>query len=141
MNRHAARCVVAPMDPQQRALTTRERRRIWDGATAYIDERYAERVELDDVARACHCSRRQVQRVFAEVGNTTLREHVCRVKMQAAARLLQEATPMTVRAVAEHVGYRQQAQFAKAFRRHHGVAPSQFRAAVPPARRAFSVAA
>jgi AraC-like DNA-binding protein len=27
------------------------------------------------------------------------------------------------------VGYRQPAQFAKAFRRHHGVAPSDFRAA------------
>jgi AraC family transcriptional regulator of adaptative response / methylphosphotriester-DNA alkyltransferase methyltransferase len=33
-----------------------------------------------------------------------------------------------VREVAHRVGYRQPAQFAKAFRRHHGVAPSDFRA-------------
>jgi AraC-like DNA-binding protein len=32
-----------------------------------------------------------------------------------------------VREVAQRVGYRQPAQFAKAFRRHHGVAPSDFR--------------
>jgi AraC family transcriptional regulator, regulatory protein of adaptative response / methylphosphotriester-DNA alkyltransferase methyltransferase len=34
----------------------------------------------------------------------------------------------TVREVAHRVGYRQPAQFAKAFRRHRGIAPSDFRA-------------
>jgi AraC-like DNA-binding protein len=34
----------------------------------------------------------------------------------------------TVREVAHRVGYRQPAQFAKAFRRHRGVSPSDFRA-------------
>jgi AraC family transcriptional regulator of adaptative response / methylphosphotriester-DNA alkyltransferase methyltransferase len=33
----------------------------------------------------------------------------------------------TVREVAHRVGYRQPAQFAKAFRRHHGSSPSTFR--------------
>jgi AraC-like DNA-binding protein len=32
-----------------------------------------------------------------------------------------------VREVAHRVGYRQPAQFAKAFRRHHGVSPSAYR--------------
>ncbi|MGH2898217.1 MAG: helix-turn-helix domain-containing protein [Solirubrobacteraceae bacterium] len=32
-----------------------------------------------------------------------------------------------MREVAQRVGYRQPAQFAKAFRRHHGLAPSAFR--------------
>jgi AraC family transcriptional regulator, regulatory protein of adaptative response / methylphosphotriester-DNA alkyltransferase methyltransferase len=35
---------------------------------------------------------------------------------------------LTVREVAHRVGYRQPAQFAKAFRRHHGSSPSAFRA-------------
>jgi AraC family transcriptional regulator of adaptative response / methylphosphotriester-DNA alkyltransferase methyltransferase len=35
---------------------------------------------------------------------------------------------LTVREVAHRVGYRQPAQFAKAFRRYQGVAPSDFRA-------------
>ena len=33
-----------------------------------------------------------------------------------------------MREVAHRVGYRQPAQFAKAFRRHQGLAPSAFRA-------------
>jgi AraC-like DNA-binding protein len=36
---------------------------------------------------------------------------------------------LTVREVAHRVGYRQPAQFAKAFRRYQGVAPSDYRAA------------
>ena len=47
--------------------------------------------------------------------------------MDKAAELL-AARGLTVREVAHRVGYRQPAQFAKAFRRHLGVAPSDYRA-------------
>jgi AraC family transcriptional regulator of adaptative response / methylphosphotriester-DNA alkyltransferase methyltransferase len=47
--------------------------------------------------------------------------------MERAAELLR-IRGLTVRDVAHRVGYRQPAQFAKAFRRHHGIAPSDFRA-------------
>jgi AraC-like DNA-binding protein len=46
--------------------------------------------------------------------------------MEKAAELL-GARGLTVREVAHRVGYRQPAQFAKAFRRHHGSAPSDYR--------------
>jgi AraC family transcriptional regulator, regulatory protein of adaptative response / methylphosphotriester-DNA alkyltransferase methyltransferase len=47
--------------------------------------------------------------------------------MDKAAELL-SSRGLTVREVAHRVGYRQPAQFAKAFRRHLGVAPSDYRA-------------
>jgi AraC-like DNA-binding protein len=46
--------------------------------------------------------------------------------MDAAADLLGRGS-LTVREVAQRVGYRQPAQFAKAFRRHHGLSPSTYR--------------
>ena len=46
--------------------------------------------------------------------------------MDRAAELL-ASRALTVREVAHRVGYRQPAQFAKAFRRHHGVSPSAHR--------------
>jgi AraC family transcriptional regulator, regulatory protein of adaptative response / methylphosphotriester-DNA alkyltransferase methyltransferase len=46
--------------------------------------------------------------------------------MERAAELLARRG-LTVREVAHRVGYRQPAQFAKAFRRHQGLAPSAFR--------------
>jgi transcriptional regulator GlxA family with amidase domain len=46
--------------------------------------------------------------------------------MRRAADLLLGGT-MPVQSVAASVGYRQAAQFAKVFRRHHGASPSSFR--------------
>ena len=46
--------------------------------------------------------------------------------MRHAARLLREGA-IPVREVAQSVGYRQPAQFAKAFRRHHGTSPSSLK--------------
>jgi AraC family transcriptional regulator, regulatory protein of adaptative response / methylphosphotriester-DNA alkyltransferase methyltransferase len=110
-----------------RPLTVQERRRIWDGATTYIRAHYAHPLDVDEVARAAFTSRRQLQRVFGEVGQTTFREYVCKVRMHVAARHLAEASS-PVRLIADSVGYRQPAQFAKAFRRRYGVGPSEFRA-------------
>lgn len=95
---------------------------------AIVDVEYASDLSLDDIARRVASSRRQLQRAYAEIGDTTFREHLTAVRMERAAELLR-TRGLTVREVAHRVGYRQPAQFAKAFRRHHGVAPSDFRAA------------
>ena len=50
------------------------------------------------------------------------------VRMRNAAGLLADGS-LRVREVANRVGYRQPAQFAKAFRRHYGTAPSRLRQA------------
>jgi AraC-like DNA-binding protein len=50
--------------------------------------------------------------------------------MERAAEMLL-GRGLTVREVAHRVGYRQPAQFAKAFRRHHGTSPSAYRSRRP----------
>ena len=97
-------------------------------AAAIVEAEYASDLALDDIARRVATSRRQLQRAYSEVGDTTFREHLTGVRMERAAELLRHGG-LTVREVAHRVGYRQPAQFAKAFRRHHGVAPSEYRAA------------
>ena len=91
-----------------------------------MEQEYAGDLSLDDIARRVASSRRQLQRAYAEIGGTTFREHLTHVRMERAAELL-ERRGLTVREVAHRVGYRQPAQFAKAFRRHRGLAPSTFR--------------
>jgi AraC-like DNA-binding protein len=111
----------------QRPSTIRLRASLLEEANAIVERDYASDLSLDDIARRVASSRRQLQRAYAEIGKTTFREHLTGVRMERAAELL--ATRMfTVREVANRVGYRQPAQFAKAFRRHRGVSPSDFRA-------------
>jgi AraC family transcriptional regulator, regulatory protein of adaptative response / methylphosphotriester-DNA alkyltransferase methyltransferase len=113
-----------------RSGTVTRRRALFDEAAEIIEREYAEQIELDDVARRLATSRRQLQRAFAEAGATSFRTHVAKVRMRRALELLREGT-LPVRDVANSVGYRQPAQFAKTFRRHHGAPPSSFRGVRP----------
>jgi AraC family transcriptional regulator, regulatory protein of adaptative response / methylphosphotriester-DNA alkyltransferase methyltransferase len=113
--------------PQQRSSTIRLRTSLFEEAVAIVAAEYERDLALDEIARRVASSRRQLQRAYAEIGRTTFRSHLTAVRMEAAAALLVRG-PLTVREVAHRVGYRQPAQFAKAFRRHHGVSPSSYRA-------------
>ncbi len=113
--------------PIQRPTTIRLRTSLFQEATEIVDQEYGSDLSLDEIARRVASSRRQLQRAYAEIGRTTFRDHLTGVRMEKAADLL-AARGMTVREVAHRVGYRQPAQFAKAFRRHFGVAPSDYRA-------------
>jgi transcriptional regulator GlxA family with amidase domain len=109
-----------------RTGTVVRRRTLYEEALEIIEREYARAIELDDVARRLATSRRQLQRAFSEIGDTSFRTHVAKVRMRRALDLLREGT-LPVRDVANSVGYRQPAQFAKTFRRHHGAPPSSFR--------------
>ena len=112
--------------PVQRPATLRHRTSLHDEALEIIQAEYASELSLDDIARRIATSRRQLQRAFAEAGGTTFREAVAIVRMRKAAELLRDHR-LTVGQVARRVGYRQSAQFAKAFRAHHGMVPSAYR--------------
>jgi AraC family transcriptional regulator, regulatory protein of adaptative response / methylphosphotriester-DNA alkyltransferase methyltransferase len=114
----------------QRAATIRHRTSLFEEATSIVETEFASELSLDDIARRVASSRRQLQRSYAEIGSTTFREHLTAVRMERAAEML-GSRGLTVREVAHRVGYRQPAQFAKAFRRHHGSSPSAFRAQAP----------
>ena len=112
--------------PTQRPVTVRLRTSLFEDARRIVESEYASDLGLDDVARRVATSRRQLQRAYAEVGNTTFRAQLAEVRMRRAAEML-SSDGLTIREVARRVGYRQPAQFAKAFRRHHGMSPSTFR--------------
>ncbi|MTD47093.1 helix-turn-helix domain-containing protein [Conexibacter sp. W3-3-2] len=111
----------------QRPATVRHRTSLFDEACAIVEAEFGQDLALDDIARRVASSRRQLQRAYAEIGDTTFRDHLTAVRMRRAAEMLEGRT-LTVREISHRVGYRQPAQFAKAFRRHHGLAPSDYRA-------------
>jgi AraC-like DNA-binding protein len=114
--------------PQTMRPSTRSRRRqLFEEGLEVIERDYAAvDLSLRTVARTIATSTRQLQRAFSESGGTSFRRELQRVRMERAALLLRLGS-MPVSQVAAAVGYRQPAQFAKAFRRHHGRAPSAFR--------------
>src|SRR5256885_16323052 len=118
-------CSVHTFGPV-RPGTIDRRRQLWLDATAEIERRFAEPLTVAEVARSIGTSTRQLQRVFEESGERSFRAHLAAVRMERARVMLLDHGG-TVRSVAAAVGYSQPAQFAKAFRRHHGLAPSELR--------------
>jgi AraC family transcriptional regulator, regulatory protein of adaptative response / methylphosphotriester-DNA alkyltransferase methyltransferase len=113
--------------PYVRASTVQRRRDLYKEALEVIRRRHGDPdLSLASVAHEIATSRRQLQRALAEVGSTTFSRELQRARMARAAQLLL-AGSLPVQVVAGAVGYRQAAQFAKVFRRHHGVSPSRFR--------------
>ena len=109
-----------------RSGTVLRRRTLFEEAVEIIERDYATDLELDAVARRLATSRRQLQRAFAEAGQTSFRTYLAEVRMRRALEMLREGS-LPVREVAGRVGYRQAALFAKTFRRHLGRPPSSFR--------------
>jgi AraC family transcriptional regulator, regulatory protein of adaptative response / methylphosphotriester-DNA alkyltransferase methyltransferase len=100
---------------------------IFDEAAGILAMEYSRPVKIREVARRVATSPRQLQRIFADVGGCGFRSHLMRVRMSHAAHLL-AGTNLPVKEVARRVGYGDPGQFSKAFRREHGVSPSQSRA-------------
>jgi two-component system response regulator YesN len=96
-------------------------------ALQILQAEHAQPIELDDVARRIATSRRHLQRVFSEVHGEPFRSVLTHIRLDRAAELLADPEPVKIREVARSVGYLEPAQFAKAFRRRHGVVPSEYR--------------
>jgi AraC family transcriptional regulator, regulatory protein of adaptative response / methylphosphotriester-DNA alkyltransferase methyltransferase len=113
---------VGEVAPPTRAA----RRAIFDDAVAILEREYARALSPGEVARRVATSRRQLQRVFAEIGGTTFSEYLTRVRLERAAELLRD-DPRPVPEIARAVGFRSASAFSVAFRRHHGVPPGAIR--------------
>lgn len=108
------------------ALSAEDTRRILI-ARATIEDRLAEPLSLDHIARACGLNRTKLTRGFREVFGTTVMMFIVARRMEAARELLL-TTELTIKAIAFRSGYENGASFARAFVRHFGVRASTMRA-------------
>lgn len=82
---------------------------------------------VDTIAATLGCSRAQLYRLFAEHGQGIAGE-LNRLRMQQAGNLLRSHAAVGVGVIATRCGYAEPAAFDKAFRRHYGMTPRDWRA-------------
>lgn len=87
---------------------------------------------VDAVAATLGCSRAQLYRLFAEHGQSVADE-LNRLRMQQAGSLLRGHGAIGIGIIAARCGYTEPAAFDKAFRRHYGMTPRDWRALAPSA--------
>ncbi len=115
--------VAAPCDG---VLSEADSRRL-AAARRMIDERWSEKLTLDQIGRACGLNRAKLTRGFREMFNCSIAEALAERRLLEARRLLL-TTDLPVSSVGYESGYLNNASFSRAFGRHFGRSPSDFRA-------------
>ena len=96
------------------------------------DVRYAEPITVADMARAASLSKAHFSRQFAATFGESPHQYLLTRRLERAAALLR-STDRTVAEVCCMVGLSSVGSFTTSFRRMHGVTPTMYRAACPPA--------
>jgi AraC-like DNA-binding protein len=89
---------------------------------------FAEPLKIEDVARACGQSLRQLQRRFQSAFGITPQEFLLRTRVLAAARLLEESA-LSAAEVAARCGFADASRFSRHFRLRIGASPAAYRRA------------
>lgn len=95
-------------------------------ARRIVDEKWQEKLTLNDIARACGLNRDKLTRGFRSVYGSTVTDLLTENRLAGARRLLL-ATDMPISSIAYRCGYLSNASFTRAFARRFGSAPSTLR--------------
>lgn len=92
----------------------------------YIHENLAGDLSLYRLSQIVHFNPSYLSRLFKSVIEKSLSEYISDVKLKRACELLRD-TDMLIADVAQAVGYENQQNFTRFFRRHMNMTPNQFR--------------
>jgi AraC-like DNA-binding protein len=96
------------------------------------DSRYAEPLEVDDLARAAGLSKAHFSREFRRTFGESPYVYLMTRRLERAAALLRN-TDHSVAEICLEVGLQGVGSFTTSFKRMFGMTPTEYRAAAPPA--------
>jgi len=115
-------CIETDKEPSATAESPLVRK-----AQHYIQDRYQEKISLDEAAQAVNASTRHFCKVFKEATGMTFTDYLARVRVEKAKNMLQNPH-LRVSEIAYETGFESISQFNRSFKRITGLAPTQFRA-------------
>ncbi len=107
-------------------MTPEKSSRIVKNAAEYIAQNFSEDITLATVAEHLHVNTSYLSTLFRQVTGMTFKEHLNRVRIEEAARLLSN-TDYPVMEIAIACGYKDQSYFTKVFKKMTGLTPKQYR--------------
>lgn len=123
--RAETRCALVPVHAEG-ILSRADTERVL-AARRVIDERWAEKLTLDMIARASGLNRGKLIRGFREVFDCSVADAISGHRLGEARQMLL-ATDLPVSSIGYRCGYLNNASFTRAFARRFGEAPTRFRA-------------
>jgi AraC family transcriptional activator of pyochelin receptor len=115
---------LVPLAPEGQ-LSPADTRRVV-AARQIIEERAAEKLTLDYIARSCGLNRSKLTRGFKALFDCTVAEAIAERRLETARRMLL-STDLPVSSIGYVSGYQNNASFTRAFGRRFGRTPSDLR--------------
>ena len=91
----------------------------------YIDEHYADDLNLEDTAAIVGFSKFHFSILFKQYTNTTFYDYLCKKRITRAQEMLAENFSITT--IAYQTGFNTPSAFCRCFKKHTGYTPSEFR--------------
>lgn len=129
----AAYAAAGVHPPKSSPVTARVHREIADGTRTLLARRFRERLTLQEIARAVHCSPFHLARIFRREVGSSLHRHVTSLRLRAALERLADGEG-DLTALALELGFSSHSHFTDAFRREFGIAPRDFRGSLSRSR-------
>jgi AraC-like DNA-binding protein len=107
--------------PQQRS---RARRRYAEDAKALLQQRFRERLQLDDIARSLYVSPYHLCRLFREETGVPIHSYLKRLRLREALEPIAEGET-DLSALAAGLGFSSHSHFTAAFRKELGMSPRE----------------
>lgn len=123
--KHEAYCQKHTEKKMRTRLTYQNKKYIWK-VKAALDENILNPPSLEQLAVIAEMGTTRLRQRFKNFYQITIAEYVRRGKMKYALQLLGDDA-LSINNIATTLGYKSASQFTAAFRRIHGVTPSQFR--------------
>lgn len=117
-------CRAAEPEPQSALLLARTRR--FKPLSDYLHANLAAQITASDMAKACHLSLSGFHRYFREYAGTTPLNHLKRIRLSEAARLLL-STDLSLAGIADRVGFTNPFHLSREFKREYRQSPSTYR--------------
>jgi len=96
----------------------------------YIDQNYFREIKLSHFAKEYFLSKEYISKLFKHEFGYNIYEYVLKVRMEKACALLSDPE-IKITTIAEHLGYKDNNYFSRAFKNYYGVSPTEFRTALP----------
>lgn len=97
-----------------------------DMAKRYIDENYGNQIKVEDIADSIGVDRKYLRNLFFKYLGISTKDYLTEVRIEKAKELLSQSS-VAVGEIASAVGYPDALAFSKMFKKHVGVAPSDYR--------------
>lgn len=95
-------------------------------ALKYIGDHYRDPLAVGQISRAAGLSESRLSHLVKEVTGKTLTQHILRVRLEAAQRLL-DRTDLSCTEIAYETGFGDQSYFIRKFRERVGIPPARYR--------------